>query len=206
MNIRTEIWNGHEIRFVEKGPGDWWAVAKDVAAALGYSKAEHMTRRIKEKHKGTTKWGTPGGEQELTIISEQGTYKAIMNSHKPEAEEFEEWVFSVIKELRRASGLAGFEAFRMTDRGHQVKVMGQLNDSLFKPVQRDFIKANSVANKCVSTMFGHPKMVKKDQMTPDMLKARQPVLEDTVRLMIVNESLDLGLSVSKTVNAKYLHS
>jgi len=34
-NIRTENWSAHEIRFVEREPGDWWAVATDVAKALG---------------------------------------------------------------------------------------------------------------------------------------------------------------------------
>ena len=42
MNIRTETWNGHEIRFVEKEPSEWWAVAKDVAKALGYKHAPTM--------------------------------------------------------------------------------------------------------------------------------------------------------------------
>lgn len=36
MNIRIENWNGHEIRFVEKEPSEWWAVAEDVAKATGY--------------------------------------------------------------------------------------------------------------------------------------------------------------------------
>lgn len=27
--MKTEIWNGHKIRFVQK-EGEWWAVAKDV--------------------------------------------------------------------------------------------------------------------------------------------------------------------------------
>lgn len=92
MDIKIENWNGYEIRFVEKIPGDWWAVAKDVANALGYAKTDNLTKRLKPKHKGAAKWSTLGGEQELIILSEQGTYKAIMNSHKPEAEEFEEWV------------------------------------------------------------------------------------------------------------------
>lgn len=32
MNIKTEKWNGHAIRFVWHN-GEWWAVAKDVAKA-----------------------------------------------------------------------------------------------------------------------------------------------------------------------------
>ena len=32
--MRTELWNGHPIRFVERD-GEWWAVATDVCKALG---------------------------------------------------------------------------------------------------------------------------------------------------------------------------
>lgn len=85
--MKTEIWNGHKIRFVEKD-GEWWAVAKDVAEALGYAKTDNLTKRLKAKHKGTAKWSTLGGEQKGVVLSEHGIYKAIMNSHKPEAEEF----------------------------------------------------------------------------------------------------------------------
>ena len=31
--MKTEIWNGHKIRFVNND-GEWWAVAKDVTTAL----------------------------------------------------------------------------------------------------------------------------------------------------------------------------
>lgn len=41
--IKTENWNGHEIRFVFHN-GEWWAVAKDVADILGYRMASDMTR------------------------------------------------------------------------------------------------------------------------------------------------------------------
>ena len=102
--MKTELWNGYPIRFVEKDD-EWWAVAKDVAEALGYAKTENMTKRLRAKYKGTAKWNTLGGEQEMVVLSEQGIYKAIMNSHKPEAEDFEDWVFTILKTLRQQSGL-----------------------------------------------------------------------------------------------------
>jgi hypothetical protein len=39
--MKVENWNGHAIRFVERS-GEWWAVAKDVAAALGYGDSDHL--------------------------------------------------------------------------------------------------------------------------------------------------------------------
>ena len=170
--MKTELWNGYPIRFVEKDD-EWWAVAKDVAEALGYAKTENMTKRLRAKYKGTAKWNTLGGEQEMVVLSEQGIYKAIMNSHKPEAEDFEDWVFTILKTLRQQSGLEGFQVFRMLDKEHQREMMGKLNRGLKEPKRFDFIKANTISNKAVSIKYGYPKMIKKADMSPEMLVDRQ---------------------------------
>lgn len=128
-----------------------------------------MLRKVKPSQKGTHLMSTPGGEQEVSIISEAGIYRVIMRSRKKEAEDFQDWVYDVLKTLRKASGLDGFQIFRMLDKEHQREAMNRLNASLVKPAQKHFIKANTIANKTVSTMFGYPKMLKKDQVTPDML-------------------------------------
>jgi prophage antirepressor-like protein len=41
---RVEDWNGHPIRFVERDR-EWWAVAKDVAEALGYERPKDAYQR-----------------------------------------------------------------------------------------------------------------------------------------------------------------
>lgn len=196
--MKTEIWNGHEIRFVNLYE-EWWAVAKDVAEALGYSSTFGLTKRLRDKHKGTTKWRTLGGVQELVILSEQGVYKAIMNSHKPEAEEFEDWIFNIIKELRQSTGLEGFQVFRMLDKEHQKSAMQNLKKSLREPVRVDFIKANVIANKAVSNLHGFPKMVKKAEMTPEMLIDRQEILDETTELMGLKDKFNLDFSVSEKI-------
>ncbi|MEV2911714.1 BRO family protein, partial [Paenibacillus larvae] len=146
---------------------------------------------------------TPGGIQKMLIVNEFGIYETIFESRKPAAEEFKRWVFNIIKSLRQSTGLEGFQIFRMLDKEHQREAMGRLNQTLQKPKRPDFIKANVIADKAVSTKFGHPKMVKKGQMTPDMLVARQPILEDTVDLMGTVERFNLDLSVSKTIYHKH---
>jgi len=40
-------------------------------------------------------------------------------------------------------------------------------------------------------------------MSPQMLVDREPILEDTVELISVNEKFGLGISVSKAVYQKY---
>ena len=203
MRIKVETWSGNAIRFIEMAPGDWWAVVTDVARAMNHSNPAKMIKALKPHQKGVTKGYTPGGAQELSIISEQGLYKVIMRSNKPEAQAFEDWVCDVILTLRRASGLEGFQVFRMLDKDHQKETMLKLRNGLSRPVRVDFIKANTIANKAVSANHGYPLMIKKDQMTPDMLLERQPILEDTVRLMAANDSFGLGLSVSDAVYGKY---
>ncbi|WP_395025326.1 Bro-N domain-containing protein [Robinsoniella sp.] len=196
--MKTENWNGCNIRFVEKD-GEWWAVAKDVAIALGYKHTPQMVRNLDQKDKGVHKVDTLGGKQELSIISEFGIYDATFGSHKKEAKEFKRWVFSVIKTLRQSTGLEGFQIFRMLDKEHQKETMSKLCKTLRKPVQVDFIKANIIANKAVSTRFGFPKMVKKAEMTPEMLIDRQELLESAVDLMGVKEKFQLNISVSDEV-------
>ena len=212
QNTKTEVWNGHAIRFIYKDK-EWWAVAKDVAEALDYKDTTNAIKqhcpRVAKHHLGVQTGTKADGSAaiqhvEVNIISEKDIYRLIMRSNKPEAELFQDWVYDIIKELRQATGLEGFEIFTMLDPEHQKGAMKRLNDGLRDPVKVDFIKANTVANKAVSTMFGHAKMVKKEQMPPDMLVKRQAVLDDTVNLMTANESFGLGLSISSIVYAKYL--
>lgn len=203
MQIKTENWNGHEIRFVEQGPGDWWAVAADVATALGYRHTPHMLRVLDDDQKDVHIVDTPGGKQEMAIISEIGVYAVIMRSRRKEAVQFQKWVYNVIRTLRQASGLEGFQIFRMLDKEHQREMMSKLKAGLRQPVRVDFIKANTIANKAVSTRYGYSKKLSKAQMTPEMLLDRQPILEDTVNLMGVRDKFGLNFSVSEAIYQKY---
>lgn len=198
--MKIENWNNHQIRFVEV-QGEWWGVSSDIATALGYRDASNMLRHVPKKYKGTRKVSTPGGIQKMAILTEFGIYKAIFNSHKPEAEQFQEWVFNVIKQLRQSTGLEGFEVFRLMDKQHQKDAMKRLRDGLKQPVRVSFIKANTVANKAISIKYGYPKMIKKGEMSPAMLVEREAVLDDTVQLMEFNDRYNLGLSVSKAIYA-----
>jgi len=205
VDIRTESWLSHTIRFVERTPGDWWAVATDVAKALGYKHAPHMVRMIDDDEKDVRIVDTLGGKQKTTIISETGIYEAIFNSSRDEAKEFKRWVKSLLRSLRQSTGLEGFQVFRMLDKEHQREAMSKLSASLRQPKRIDFIKANTIADKAVSTRYGHPKMLKKGQMTPQMLVDRQPILEDTVAIMSVVDRFGLDVSVSQAIYSKYAH-
>ena len=197
--MKTEIWNGYPIRFVEKN-GEWWAVLKDVCDGLGL-KTYDVSRRIKDMV-STHNLETVGGKQQMLIVNEFGIYDTVFQSRKSEAKEFRYWVYEMLKQLRQATGLEGFQIFRMLDKEHQKEAMRHLQQSLKNPVRVDFIKANTIANKAISNRYGYPKMVKKADMTPQMLVEREPILEDTVELMGVNDKYDLGISVSEQIYKK----
>lgn len=201
--MKIENWNGYDIRFVDRD-GEWWAVAKDVTDALGL---KQVTRAISTL-KGVTKSKvlTNGGEQEVSIIDEKNIYRLAFKSRKKEAEDFQDWVFETIKQLRQSVGLEGFEVFRMLDKEHQKQAMKNLQGAIKEPKRQDFMKANTITNKAVSTKFGYQKMLKKSDMTPEMLVAREPILDDTVDLMSVKDKFDLPISVSERIYAKHIQT
>lgn len=200
---KIEQWNGHSIRFVEHN-GEWWAVAKDITSALGLKNNSRAISTLKGVTKSYTL--TNGGKQQVTIIDEKAIYKLVFKSRKKEAEEFQDWVFEIIKQLRQQSGLEGFQAFRMLDKQHQKNAMTLLSNG-FQEVNKeakpkDMMKANTIANKAISNKYGYPKMVKKSEMTEPMLRDREQVLDETVELMLIKERYSLNFSVANTIYGK----
>ena len=204
--MKTEIWNGHPIRFVEYS-GEWWAVAADITRALGLSQTTRALNAVDPENRTLTI--IKGAETsikpdiEVNIINELGIYEMIFVSRKKEALEFRKWVFKVLKTLRQKAGLEGFEVFRLMDKEHQKKAMDYLHDNKTDIDKRDYIKANTIANKAVSNLHGFPKMLGKGEMTKEMLRDRESILEDAVGLMAMNSRFGLDLSVSKAVYARY---
>lgn len=72
-----------------------WFVAKDVCEcaglALGGGPTQHL-RMLDKDEKGRGTFPTPGGRQQMTVVSEAGLYKLIQRSSKPEAKAFDRWV------------------------------------------------------------------------------------------------------------------
>ncbi|MBO0473284.1 phage repressor protein [Enterococcus ureasiticus] len=202
--MKIELWNGHQIRFVSIND-EWWAVARDVAEALGYKKPENaVATHVSNEDKTTTLIRGTGSnyQSKAVMISEFGIYDLVFSSKMEQAKQFKRWIFKIIKELRQSTGLKGFEIFRMLDKEHQKAAMENLKKSLKMPVRVNFIKANTVSNKAVSIMYGFPKMIKKNEMSPEMLVDRQRILDETVELMAVKEKYGLKLSISDEIYSR----
>ena len=91
------------VRAVRGDDGEPMFVAKDVCAAL--SIAPTAASRLDEDEKGLRLTQTPGGEQNVLLVTEPGFYKLVMRSRKPEAKAFQRWVtHEVLPALRRDGG------------------------------------------------------------------------------------------------------
>ncbi|MQB65214.1 BRO-N domain-containing protein [Limosilactobacillus reuteri] len=197
MQLRVEKWNGFPIRFVEVN-GEWLAITADVSKALDYVSTERLLRRIPKKYqvkKLVPRNGVSGQGRVFILLKEIGIYQAVFGSHKPEAENFKDWVFKTIQQLRKQAGLKEYEAFKMLDTRIQKQAMQRLDANN----EVDYIKANTITNKAVANKYGLPKMISKEQMTQEMKRDRPTILNDVVDLMNVKRRFGLDISVSKTI-------
>lgn len=197
MEFRTENWNSYSIRFTNFNH-EWLAVAQDVAKALDYSDAEHLTRRIPSKYRLTPKMGASSHAGKIILLKEIGIYQAVFGSHKPEAEQFKDWVYSVIQKLRQQAGLESYQAFEMLSKQVQKQAMERLDAD----GNVDYIKANQITNKAVANKYGLPKAINSRDMTPEMKKDRLVIVNDVTDLMNAKKRYGLDISVSKTIYNK----
>lgn len=86
--------------------GEPWFVGKDVAEALGYKNTKDaLGRHVDPEDKRGSRFPTPFGTQQMTVINESGVYSLILRSNLPTAKEFKRWVTSeVLPSLRKNGG------------------------------------------------------------------------------------------------------
>lgn len=93
-------------------------VASDIAKILGYRDAEKLTRTLDDEEKGTRPIGTHGGTQTMTVISEPGLYKAILQRQTGRMEveatrefvkRFQRWVTHEVLPTIRKHGIYATE-------------------------------------------------------------------------------------------------
>jgi prophage antirepressor-like protein len=80
-------------------------VAADVCRALGITNPRDATAGLDADEKDVGITDTPGGQQEMTVISESGVYVLIFKSRKPTAIRFRKWITSVVIPSIRQSGV-----------------------------------------------------------------------------------------------------
>lgn len=111
--IQPFEFEGNKVRALADGD-EVMFVASDIAKILGYRDAEKLTRTLDDEEKGTRPIGTHGGTQTMTVISEPGLYKAILQRQigRMEVEvtrefvkRFQRWVtHEVLPSIRKTGG------------------------------------------------------------------------------------------------------
>lgn len=112
----------------------------------------------------------------------------------------DEWKWKYIDAFNQ---MESYINFRKADIQIQKNSMQFLHDNLEMPTTKDYMKANTIANKCISTLHGYPKMVKKGDMTPEMLADREPVLKEVVELMSIKDKYQLDVSVAESIYKRH---
>lgn len=103
-NIHPFTYNAQPVRVVTID-GEPWFVLADLCKVLDLAKPSRVAMRIADDMKGAHLMSTPGGDQEMTIVSEAGMYEVIIRSDKPEAVAFRRWVTSeVLPSIRKHGG------------------------------------------------------------------------------------------------------
>lgn len=97
-------YNSNEVRAIQKD-GDPWFVLKDVCQVLSITNHKNIYARLDPDEKGVRQMDTPGGRQEMSIISESGLYNVILRSDKPEAKPFRKWVTAEVLPAIRRHGM-----------------------------------------------------------------------------------------------------
>ena len=85
-----------------------WFVARDIAEALDYNTDGGMNRifgNVPELWKGGKRIATPGGEQEMLCLTEQGLYFFLGRSDKKKAVPYQMWIAGDVVPSIRKHGL-----------------------------------------------------------------------------------------------------
>jgi len=102
-NIQLFQYEEKPVRTVTIDGEPWW-IAKDVCAILKYANASDAIKTHCKGIANSYPLQTPGGLQEVRIISEPDLYRLIIKSTLPEAEKFEKWVFETVLPSIRKTG------------------------------------------------------------------------------------------------------
>ena len=109
MENKLAVFNSGDFtaRTVTDDDGTIWVVAKDVAQSLGYPESSikqmaNLLAPVPEIWKGLKQIMTPGGEQNMTCLTEQGLYFFLGRSDKKAALPYQIWVAGeVIPSIRK---------------------------------------------------------------------------------------------------------
>lgn len=78
--------------------------ANDVAKMIQHTNVSAMMCTVDDDEKGINTIYTPGGNQEVWMLTESGLYEVLMQSRKPIAKQFKKGVKTILHEIRTKGG------------------------------------------------------------------------------------------------------
>lgn len=78
--------------------------AQDIAEVIEHSNSRVLLEQVDEDEKGVRIVYTPGGNQQVWFLTEDGLYEVLMQSRKPIAKKFKKEVKAILKEIRTKGG------------------------------------------------------------------------------------------------------
>lgn len=107
--ITSNLFGDVEVDFFQNERGDIIMTAEQIGSALGYANARKAINTIYDRNKVRLEKfsdylktrSTDGKMYETRIFNEHGIYALIFLSNKPNAIEFQEWVYQKISEIRQ---------------------------------------------------------------------------------------------------------
>lgn len=115
-NKSLQVFNNGQfsVRWVHDN-GEVWFVARDIATALEYKESSvdsinKLMAIVPEIWKGRKRFLTPGGEQEMLCLTEQGVYFFLGRSDKPKAQPYQIWIAQdVVPSIRKTGSYSVFK-------------------------------------------------------------------------------------------------
>lgn len=111
--IQPFEFEGNKVRALANGD-EVVFVASDIAKILEYRDAANLARNLDDDERGIHEVSTPSGTQNMTVLTESGLYRAILNREiayvkEPEAQafvkRFQRWVtHEVLPQIRKTGG------------------------------------------------------------------------------------------------------
>lgn len=170
MNVIPFQFENHSVRVITDENGEPQFVGKDICDTLGYT---NHNKAMNDHCKGVTKrypLQTPGGIQQVRVLSEPDMLRLIVNSTLPAAQAFEKLVFEEILPTIRKTGSYHLKPAEVKTAAEALKLMPaavRAARALGLDKNAAAISANQLVNKLTNVNllaeFGHTHLVAENQ-------------------------------------------
>ena len=231
-NITVFEFNTSSVRvlMINKEP---WFVAKDICQVLEIRNVSDAVSRLDDDEKGIAGIDTPGGKQDLVIVSQSGMYALVLTSRKSEAKAFRKWITSEVlpainktgkyeRKTKKAIEQKSPEwiATRQQGKDERRKLTDAIKDYLDRHLElsdskRKFMYCNASESLNLGLFAKRSKQLKtllglsSNALLRDGLTLRENSslcsLEFLVCQIIDHEDLDPCLAVTKAIEMSYSH-